>query len=273
LIADVGLRSFLGSRSSWEVQLLAGYSGFEQDEFTLALDGTGAVTDRLVSKNYDISETSIGIYGGYNRLRQDRLGETSYRLGIERSSRELDNSDLSFSQTGALTTPITTLLDQDALTWTGLHASARTVFHAGETEMFAGGMLGYGMLEGSTTIDSLGFISSEEVDDDRTFLNATLGLRQSFLGDKLRFIVTGRADVVDLDQTTNFLTGSTTDSATLTSASYAIGLEAVLSNVVFDFAWLSGTEEPVIPVDLGLPGGSRRSVELDRLIFAAGAAW
>ena len=118
--------------------------------------------------------------------------------------------------------------------------------------MFAGGVLGYGMLDGSTTIDSLGFVSSEEVDDNRTFLNATLGLRQSFLGDKLRFIVTGPCRrPIDVDQTTNFLTGTTTESATLTSASYAIGLEAVLSNVVFDFAWLSGTEEPVIP------GGSR----------------
>ena len=41
----------------------------------------------------------------------------------------------------------------------------------------------------------------------------------------------------------------------------------------FDIAWLSGEEAPVVPVALGLPGGSRRSVVLDRLIFSAAVAW
>ena len=53
----------------------------------------------------------------------------------------------------------------------------------------------------------------------------------------------------------------------------SIRLEAVLANVTFDIAWLQGEEAPVVPVDFGLPGGSRRSVTLDGLIFSAAVSW
>ena len=50
-------------------------------------------------------------------------------------------------------------------------------------------------------------------------------------------------------------------------------IEGVLANVTFDLAWLLGEEAPVVPVNIGLPEGSRRSIELDRLVFSAAVSW
>ena len=93
-VADVGLRTFLTPGSSWEVQLVIGSDSFEQIEIAETIDGLGVITDRNTITNYDISDFTIGAYGGYNHQRDGALGEMEYRLGIESSQRELDNTDL-----------------------------------------------------------------------------------------------------------------------------------------------------------------------------------
>jgi hypothetical protein len=273
IAVDGGLRQFLGQRSSWEVRIVGGTATAEQEESSEDLDGTGAVTGRFVSTNYDLSDVFLGIHGSYNRLPSGRLGETEYRLAVDTRRRELDNDDLSFSETGGVVTPLLTLAEQDAITGNRVRLSARTIFQAGQTEMFAGASAGYLMVTGSTTVDAAGTLVTEEIDDSLVAVDVTLGLRQPILKDRLRFFITGRADLLDGEQATIFDVASDREDQSLSSASYAIGLEGVLANVTFDIAWLSGEEEPVVPVPLGLPAGSRRSVTLDRLIFSAAVSW
>ncbi len=43
--------------------------------------------------------------------------------------------------------------------------------------------------------------------------------------------------------------------------------------MVFDLAWLSGEEATVFPVELGIPSGSRRIVQFDRLVVSAAVSW
>jgi hypothetical protein len=272
-VLDVGMRQFLNPMSSWEIQGAFGFGTSEQRESSDSIDDTGAVTDRFVITNYDISDLDVGIYAGYNRLKAGRLGETEYRIGLERSQRELDNSDLAFADNGGVVTESLTLLGQNPITQSRVYLSAKTIFQAGETEMFTGAELGYGMLQGSTQVDAAGLIVDEEIDDSHLHLGVTVGLRQPLFRNKIRIIVSGRADLVDQQTNTIFGTGTDGDNSSHTITQYAIGLEAVLANVTFDLAWLQSEEAPVVPVDLGLPGGSRRSIELDRLVFSAAVAW
>jgi len=273
LSVDAGIRHFLNTSSSWEVRVVGGFGTFEQDMFSEALDGTGVVTDRFVVTDYDVSDTSLGIFAGYNRLRREKMGETEFTLGLERSQRELDNTDLGFSESGGVPTPTVTLLEQDPITTTRLQLGARTVFQAGHTQMYAGGELGFGSASGSTQVDALGVIVNEEIDDSWTSLGVILGLRQPLFQDKLRFVVSGRADLVNLDTVTAFDTAVDGDDVSQTISQFAIGLEGVLANVVFDLAWVTGEEEPTIPGPIGLPEGSRRIVELNRLIVSAAVSW
>ncbi len=270
---DAGMRHFLTTRSSWDARLSLGIDGFTQETFSDDIDDTGAVTDRFVTTNYEVDDRTIGIEGGYNRLKLEGLGETEFRGGLQLVTRELGNSDLSYSDAGGVITPSLTLLDQEPITATRLYASARSIFQAGETEMFLGGQLGLTTTDGSTLVDAAGTPVTEEIDDSQSQLTLTVGLRQPFFNDKLRFIVSGRADWIDLQQRTTFDTSSASDDSTLSTAQYAIGLEAVLANVTLDFAWLVGDEAPVTPVVLGLPQGSRRAVSLDRVVFSAAVAW
>jgi hypothetical protein len=201
------------------------------------------------------------------------LGELEFRLGVERQSRELANTDLGFSDSGGTLTPTVTLLEQSPIDTQLVSASARGIFEAGETEMFAGLQLLQATTSGSTQVDAEGTIVNEEIDDAGLQVGLTIGLRQPVFRDRLRFIVSGRADVLDGERSTIFDTGSTSDDTSLSTARYAIGFEAVLANATFDLAWLAGDEEAVVPVDIGLPSGSRRTVELDRLVFSAAVAW
>lgn len=270
---DGGLRTFLGPRSSWEARVVVGFGSANQEESSEDLDGTGAVTGRFVSTNYDLSDVSLGIQGGYNRLPSGRMGETEYRLELDTRRRELGNDDLSFSEAGGVTTPLVTLLGQDSITGTRVRASAKTIFEAGQTELFAGAVAGYVTLGGTTTVDAGGTVVSEEVDDSDFALDLTFGVRQPLLKDRLRFFISGRAALLDHQEATIFDVGSDTSDQTLSTAQYAIGLEGVLANVTFDIAWLTGEEAPVVPVPLGLPAGSRRTVALDRLVFSAAVSW
>lgn len=273
LSLDAGMRHFRSPTSSWEVQAVLGFGTANQDEFSEDIDDTGAVTERFVITNYDIADMSLGVQAGYNWLKTEGLGETELRVGLERGQRELDNSDLSFTDNGGAITPSLTLLGQDAIASTRLHFSAKSIFQAGQTEMFTGAQLGYSTVGGATEVDAAGTIVNEEIDDSQINLGLTVGLRQPLFNDKLRFIVSGRADLVGRQSETIFDTASDGDDSSLSAAQYAIGLEGVLANVTFDVAWLSGEEAPVVPVDLGLPGGSRRTVDLDRLVFSAAVSW
>ena len=273
LILDFGMRTFLNESASWEFRVLAGYSNAQQDDLSDSLDGAGVVTSRFVTRNYDIQEMKVGATGSYNRLHVDGRGETEFGGGIERSQRELGNNDLAYTETGGTITPTLTLLGQDVMAANRIFGSAKTVFLAGETELFAGARLGYEWIEGATQRDNAGTIVTESIDDTQIHLAITAGLRQPIFTDKLRFIVSGRGDFVDSSTATTFDTGATGDSSMLSSAQYAIGFEGVLANVVFDLAWLAGEEAPVLPVALGLPSGSRRTVELDRFVFSAAVSW
>jgi hypothetical protein len=273
LTAEVGVRQFLTTTSSWEVLADLGYGSATQDVFSETVDGTGAITDKFVSTNYDINDLSIGVSGGYNRLRSEGLGESEYRGGLIFSSRKLGNSDLAYTQTGSVTTPDVTLLNQDPITTIGAFASARSIFQAGETEVFVGARLGYDTISGSAQTNEAGTVFNDEIDDTVLGLGLTLGLRQPLFRDKLRIIVSGHGDFLSAKTSTTFDTGSTQDTTTLTVAQYAVGLEVVLANVTLDFAWLTGEEATVVPVDIGIPSGSRRTVQLDKLVLSAAVSW
>jgi hypothetical protein len=270
---DVGLREFRTPSSSWEAQVVLGYGSAAEDEISDDIDDTGARAARFVTTNYDISDLRIGVYGGYNRLKMARLGETEFRAGLERTTRELSNTDLSYSESGGAVTPELTLVGQSPITHTHVALSARSIFQAGATEMFAGAELGYGITDGTTQIDAGGTVVSESIDDAESELGLTVGLRQPFFRDKLRFIISGHADLSQGERTTYYDAAADGGDTSLSTAQYAIGLEGALANVTFDVAWLAGDEAPVVPVELGLPSGSRRGVELDRLVFSAAVSW
>ena len=273
LRVDGGIRRFLTPMSSWEIDAALGYGSSSQDIFSEDVDGTGAIVGTFVSTNYDIDDLSFGVTGGYNRLRSEGLGETEYRGGVSLSRRELGNSNLAYTTTGGVTTPDVTLLGQDPVTTLSAFGSARTIFQAGETEMFLGARLGYDASDGSAQTDAAGTIVNETIDDSLIGLGLTLGIRQPLLRDKLRIIVSGHGDLVDAKTKTAFDTGSESDHATLTAAQFAIGLEAVLANVTLDIAWLTGEAAPVVPVPIGIPNGSRRTIDLDRLVLSAAVSW
>jgi hypothetical protein len=273
MAADVGARQFLTPTSSWEVTGVFGYGSSNKDVFSENVDGTGAITDRFVSTNYDINDLNLTVAGGYNRLRSEGLGETEFRGGVSYSQRKLGNSDLASTTTGGVTTPDLTLLSQKPITTTGIFGSARSIFQAGETEVFLGVRLGYDSASGSQQTDAAGTIVNEKIDDSLIGLGLTLGVRQPLFHDKLRIIVSGHGDLLAGKTGTIFDTGSAKDDTTLTVAQYAVGLEAVLANVTLDFAWLTGEEATVTPVPIGIPAGSRRTVQLDKLVLSAAVSW
>lgn len=271
--ADAGVRRFLTPTSSWEIDGVLGYGSSTKDVYSEDIDDTGAVTDRFTSTNYDINDLSFGVTGGYNRLRKEGLGETEYRGGLSWSQRKLGNSDLASSETGGVVTPDTTLLGQNPITTLSGFGSARMIFQAGETEMFVGARLGYDKASGSSDVDAAGTPVREEIDDSQIALGLTLGVRQPLFKDKLRIIVSGHADLLDSQTKTTFDTGSQNDKATLTAAQFAIGLETVLANVTLDLAWLTGEAAPSNPIPIGIPEGSRRTIQLDKLVLSAAVSW
>ena len=270
---DAGIRTFTSMTRSWDVRGLVGVGRSEVDEYTDDIDDTGMITDRFVTTNYDIDFLNVAVSGGYNWLKLDKLGETEVRGTLQRSQHELANTDLAYDETGGAQMPLITLVGQDPIATTGLSITGKTVFPAGETEVFAGGELGYTMIEGGTQVDLGGQVVTEEISDSLANLGLTLGLRQALLGGRLRVIVSGHADILNGDTETAFDAGIDGDSSTQTLTQYAIAIEGVLANVVFDLAWLSGEEVTVFPVELGIPAGSRRIVQFDRLVVSAAVSW
>jgi hypothetical protein len=270
---DAGVRQFLDPKSSWEISATLGYGSSTEDIYSESIDAAGVITDRFVSTNYDVDDLSLTVSGGYNRLRAEGLGETEFRGGLVYSLRELGNSNLAYTVTGGVTTPDVTLLSQDPIATKRLFASARSIFQAGETEVFLGALLGYDITDGRSQTDAAGTIVNESIDDSNLGLGITLGLRQPLLRDKLRIIVSGHGDFLSAKTATKFDAGSESDDATLTVAQFAVGLEAVLANVTLDFAWLTGEEAPVTPIPIGISPGARRTVDLNKLVLSAAVSW
>jgi hypothetical protein len=270
---DVGVRHYFGSAQSWEAQLIYGTGTFEQQEASEILDDGGFMSDSLVISNYNVDDSYIGLFAGYNRLKTAALGETEFRVGFESSNRELSDPALSWSMSGGVVTPEVTLTDQDPLSTTRFSGSAKTVFQAGQTELFAGAEIAQSTLQGLTMTDAAGFLISETIDDSQLRLGGILGLRQPLWQDKLRFVVTGRGDYFNIETNTDFETSRDNESSSRTITQYALGLEGVLANVTFDLAWLFSEEAPIDPGDIGLPSGTRRNVSLDRLVVSAAVSW
>lgn len=271
--ADVGVRQFLTPTTSWELESTLVYGSSNQDVYSESIDDVGVITDKFVSTNYDIGDMGLAVTGGYNALRKEGLGEMEFRGGLSYSQRKLGNDNLAYTQAGGVTTPDITLLNQDPVATLGAFASARSIFQAGETEVFLGARLGYDTTSGKSQTDAAGTIVNESIDDSVLGLGLTLGFRQPLFKDKLRIIVSGHGDFLSASTATKFDGGSEKDDVTLTVAQYAVGLEAVLANVTLDFAWLTGEEAAVTPVPIGIPPGSRRTVQLDKLVLSAAVSW
>lgn len=268
---DFGARGFMGpeAQSSWQAQVAIGFGTTDLLDFSETLDGNGSVTDRFVLTNYEIGDTLIRLSGAYNRLYSSGKGEMQAQLAYGISQHSLDNSDLSFANIGGVVTPTITLVGDDPVSDNTLLLSFSSVNYAGPTtEVFSGARLSWSNLEGSTTIDSLGTIVNERIDDQLIRLGLSLGLRQPLGTERLRLIASAHSDFVDLEESTIFDTASTTTSGTQTTSQYGVGVEGVFSNITFDLAWLFGEEVSFSDSNL-----SRQIIEFDRLVVSAMFAW
>jgi hypothetical protein len=267
--ADFGLRRFSGENRSWEVGLRLGSGSIEVDDYSDILDDTGAVTSRFVVTEYDLGEQFVQLFGGYNRAFMDLRGEMQIRAGLRRSSRELDNADLSYSDDLGTITPGLVLLDQDPVTQDRFFVSADTLFLRGWTQIFAGARLSFAQTEGSSQVDSLGNIVDERIDDSSAALGLIMGLRQPLWNERFRLVARARADWVN--GSTRSVNGPATSGQeiTQTTTSFAFGIETVLNNMVFDLAWLFGGD----PAPGGAADPSRQTIDLDRLVISATFGW
>ena len=267
--ADFGLRRFNGESRSWEAGLRLGMGNTEVNDYSDILDGTGAVESRFVVTEYDLGERYAQLFGGYNHRFQDHGGEMQIRGGLRNSSRELDNSNLSYTDDMGTITPSLVLLDQDPVTENEFFVSADTLFVRGWTQIFAGARLSLSQVEGSTRVDSLGNVVDESIDDSRTGLALVMGLRQPLWNEKFRLVARARADWRDQTEMTSFGSVSSEAELTRTTTQFAIGVETVLNNMVFDLAWLFGGD----PAPGGANEPSRQTIDLDRLVISATFGW
>ncbi len=267
---DFGFRWFTSENTSWDGSLLVGLGGTELDDFSETLDAAGAITSRIVITDYEVSDQYLQLSGGYNKRYLEGQGEMQVRAGVRSSTHELDNTNLSFTDDGVVVTPTLVLLGQDPVGQTELFASAQTLFLRGWTQIFGGARLSFAQTDGSTQVDSLGVIVDETIDDSRTNLALVMGLRQPLWNEKFRLLARARADWVDASQETAFTGASTTGTDTTTTAtSFAIGIETVLNNMVFDMAWLFGGD----PAPGGSDEATRQTIDLDRLVISATFGW
>lgn len=265
---DAGMRRFMNVYASWEFAAHVGLGTTDLLDQSDTLDDTGAITERFVSTNYEISDMSMGVEGSYNRRSDNRARETRYRGGFMRSTHDLDTTNLAFTDQAGTITPSLTLLNQDTISDMEIYAAAETIFQAGSsTQIFAGAKLGNWSTDGSTTVDSLGVIVLEEIDDSMTTLDLVVGFRQPLWNDRTRLMASGRAQWFDQELTTITDANSTSSTTTQTSTNYAIGIESVLANITFDLAWLFGDETTPFST------GARQTVEFDRLVVSAMVAW
>jgi len=266
---DFGVRLFTNDTTSWDASALVGFGSSELDDFSESLDATGAVTSRIVVTDLDVADRYLELSGGYNRRYLDGQGEMQVRAGLRGTTHELDNTNLSYVDNGLTLTPTLVLVSQDPVGETELFASAETLFLRGWTQIFAGARLSVSQTDGSTQVDSLGTIVDESIDDSRTGLALVMGLRQPLWNEKFRLLARARADWINESRQTSFTSTSTGTDTTGTSTSFAIGVETVLHNMVFDLAWLFGGD----PAPGGTDVATRQTIDLDRLVISATFGW
>jgi len=267
--ADFGMRLFSGERSSWSGSLLLGSGSTDLDDFAETLDATGAVTSRFVINQFEVSDQYVELSAGHNRRFLESDGEMAFTFGVRQSQNELDNSDLSFTDTVGVITPTLTLLDQDAVSGTKIYASATTLFTRNWTQIFGRATLSHESVDGSTQVDSLGLIVNEAIDDTNTKLTLVMGLRQPLWNEKFRLVASARADWIDQQTETAFDASTSVTELRRTTTNYAIGVETVLNNVVFDMAWLFGSDATSAATTLA----NRQTIDLDRLVISASFGW
>jgi len=266
---DFGFRLFSGETTSWDATLLVGVGSTELDDFSESLDAAGAVTGRIVVTDYDVADRFLELSGGYNRRYLEGRGEMQVRTGLRGSTHELDGTNLSYVDDGVTLTPTLVLLGQDPVSETELFASAETLFLRGWTQIFGATRLALSRTDGSTRADSAGTIVDEAIDDSRAALSLVMGLRQPLWNEKFRLLARARADWVDESVETDFTITSTGTDTTRTGTSFAIGIETVLHNMVFDLAWLFGGD----PGPGGASEPNRQTIDLDRLVISATFGW
>ena len=269
LNVDAGFRWFTGETTSWSGGLAFGLGTTEIDDFSESLDGTGAVTGRIVVADYDVDDRFLELSGGYNKRYLEGRGEMQVRGGVRSTEHELTTTDLSWIDDGLTITPTLVLLGQDPVNETEVFASAETLFLRGWTQIFGGARLALSQTDGSTQVDSAGTIVDESIDDSRTALSLVMGLRQPLWNEKFRLLARARADWVDESVETDFTVASTGTDTTRTGTSFAIGVETVLHNMAFDLAWLFGGD----PGPGGASEPGRQTIDLDRLVISATFGW
>jgi hypothetical protein len=267
--ADFGFRLFTGQRSSWDARLLVGSGETEVDDLSQILDGGGAITDLLVNKDYDLTDTYIELAAGYNRTLVESDGEWQIRGGIRQNERELDNTLLGFADDGTGVVANLTLLGQDPVTTREIFISADTLFTRGWTQIFASARVMHITATGSTTADASGFVVNEAIDDSQSGLGLIMGLRQPLWNEQFRLVARARADWTNTTTETTFDVASSGRDTSQTSTRFAIGIETVLNNMVFDVAWLFGGD----PAPGGAAEPSRQIIDLDRLVISATFGW
>lgn len=266
---DVGLRLFTGEYSSWEFRLAGGSGKTTIDDYSEFLDDAGSVTSRFVVKDYDVSDLYGELSAGYNHRFPEENGEWRARLGVRSSSHEIDNTDLRYSDDGAAVTPELILLDQSPVSETEVFASADTLFLRGWTQIFAGARVSVADVSGSSRSDALGTVVDESVDDSRSQVGLIMGLRQPLWNERFRLIARARADWLNSSRKTTVAGNGTEIERTQTTTNFAIGIETVLNNMVFDLAWLFGAEPDFSAPD----GATRQLIALDRLVISATFGW
>jgi hypothetical protein len=266
---DFGLRRFSGEGRSWDAKLQVGLGDTELNDFSEDLDDTGAIVNRFVVTEYVIDDRYLQLSGGYNRRYLENGGEMQVRGGYRMSTRELSNTDLAYADFGGTVTPTLSLISQDPVTVHELFVSADTLFVRGWTEIFGAARLSAGKTEGATQVDALGIDVIESIDDSQNRLGLIVGLRQPLGNEKFRLVARARADWIDASQSTTVDTSTIATDRTQTTTSFAIGIETVLNNMVFDLAWLSAGE----PLPGGSSEASRQTIDLERLVISATFGW
>ena len=266
---DFGFRWFTSEFTSWDAKFLIGNGTSERTDSSDVLDASGAVTSRTVVVNHDLSDLYYQFDAGYNRRFLQDTGEMQVRFGGRMSSRELNNSDLSYDESGGSVTPNLTLLGQDPVNTTEMFASFDTLFMRGWTQIFASGRVLVGRSEGSTQVDALGTIVNESIDDSHNQLGLVMGLRQPLWNERFRLVARARADWINQSTATIFDTAASGTETTQTTTAFAVGIETVLNNMVFDVAWLSGGGA----APAGPTGASRQTIDFDRFVVAATFGW
>lgn len=266
---DFGFRLFTTETRSWDAKIVAGSGSTKRDDYADTLDSGGLVLERFVIKRLDVSDVYVEASAGHNRAFHESAGEVEFRAGLRSTRHELMNNDLSFLDSLGVITPNLELISQSPITNDEFFASASTLFTRGWTEIFGSARLALGNLDGSTEVDASGVIVNESIDDGQLHLGLVMGLRQPLWNERFRLVARAQADIEDSSSKTSFDAASTSTDQTQTMTQYAIGIETVLNNMVFDVAWLFGTDTG----SGGTTGAGRQTIDFDRLVISAQFGW